>query len=57
MEQLHGLFTCDDCGALCDLNGTEKHVNWHKEVNEAFMGTVKLFERLTKAVERLSSER
>ena len=48
MEQLHGLFTCDECGALCDENGTFKHLEWHKATNEAFKGTMVLFERIFK---------
>ncbi len=49
------MLTCDQCGALVDgVGAAEVHGAWHTEINEAFLGTVVMFERITKTIEALS---
>ena len=47
--------SCDQCGASVLATETDLHLAWHKEINDAFLGTVVMFERMTRTIESLSA--
>lgn len=47
ITRINGLLSCQECGASVTEDMTDLHLQWHKEINDAFSGAVLLIKDLS----------